>query len=170
MPRTIVPARMPPGTVPETQGYTYPNGQTFYVGAALVSNGAGQVIEGTSPIITAILVGFAAQPANSQPGFNAANTPTHVTFQFQGVSVWKANKTTVFSSRLVNATAAPIVPVVANIFVNYGLKSYANAAAQNEWVVDSSITGGNASVTVIGIDTNLNIVLFRVLNAVIAPS
>jgi hypothetical protein len=173
MGRTIQPAKAPGGTVPFIQGMVYaPAGQAFITGAALALNGTQQIIEATSPITGATLVGFAAQPVDSNPGYQVANA--NVTLSYTGrenvISVWMANEITVFSSTLVNGSAVPVTPTQADVGKTYGLAPYtaANILGLNEWYVDKSLTGANATVQIAGFSSDLNIVFFKVLAARLA--
>lgn len=174
MPRYIEPARFPTGTAPSIQGMVYaPAGQTFIQGAPLVFNGSQQVIEATSPIATAILIGFALQAVDTNPGYQAANSPTVITGRSGVVSVAMANAPTVFSSNLVNNSSTLVSPTQADIGVSYGLKSYVVATMfgnQNIWYVDKNLTAGNATVTIVAIDITAGnqIVFWKVLAARLA--
>jgi hypothetical protein len=174
MPRYIIPARFPAGDAPDIQGMVYaPAGQTFVIGAPLVFNGSQQVIEATSPITTAVLLGVAMQGVDTNPGYQAANTPVNITYRSGVVSVARANRITVFSGNLVNGSSALVTPVQTDIGVNYGLKSYVVATMfgnQNVWFVDRSQTAGNACVTVVAIDTTAGnqIVFFKFMEARLA--
>jgi hypothetical protein len=172
MGRTIEAAAFAPGTAPQVQNYVVASGQTFIQGTPVVYTGAtGTIIAATAPITTAILVGISAEPAFHQPGYQLANADfifTPVTYALAKCAVFTANETTVFSSRIVNNSAVPVVPVVGDINTNYGLTSWANNFGKLEWAVDRSVTGGNACVEVIKIDTFLNIVFFKVMSARLA--
>ena len=161
--RLIIPARIPNGEVPQLQSMQYANGQTFIQGAAL-SYSAGQVIEATSPMGAALLVGFATEAVATKLGWQAANSPTVITGRVQEVNVAKADRSTIFTSRLVNNTAAGVSVAQADIGSSYALKSY-TVNSLNEWVVDKT---GTARVEVIDIDTDLNIVFFRALEATLS--
>lgn len=160
----ITPSYVQGGTVPSIRRADYPNGQTFLQGAALISNGAGQYVEaGATP--TTLLAGIALMPYNGAPGFNMANQPTTVTFRNQSVSMAVANEATVFRSQLVNGSAVPIAPVVADNLAKYGLKSYSGT-----WVVDKSLNGASACVQIVEIDTTNNWVYFKFLtSAIVTP-
>ena len=161
--RLIIPARIPNGEVPQLQSMQYANGQTFIQGAAL-SYSAGQVIEATSPVGAGTLVGFACEAVATKLGWNAANNPTVITGRVQEVTVAKADRSTIFSSRLVNNTSAPVSVAQADVGTSYALKVY-SVNSLNEWVVDKT---GTVGVKVEDIDTDLNIVFFRALEATLA--
>lgn len=163
MGRLIKAARFTPGAVPETQSHQYANAQTFIVGAALALT-AGQVVAATSPITGATLFGFAEESVATKPGWDAANSPTVITGRVQEVSIARANAQTTFSGQLVNNSAVAIAPTQADVGVNYGLKDY-TVNGKQEWYVDKNQTAGNACVTIVDIDTDQNIVFFKVMPA-----
>jgi hypothetical protein len=161
--RLINVGRLPGGTTaPEIRSIAYPNGQTFWQGAALIFT-AGQVTEGAANLTTGI-VGFAAEAVATKLGFGMANTPTVVTGRNQEVSVFIANRVTVFSSALVNNSSTEIAPVATDIGTSYSLKSYA-ISGNNEWKVDKT---GAVSVKIVDIDTDRNIVFFKVIESALA--
>lgn len=155
----IFPAKFTPGNTPEVESIQYANAQTFILGAALQLT-AGQVVEATSPITTAVLYGFSLEGVATKPGWNAANSPTVITGRVQEVSIARANAQTTFGSSLVNNSAVAIAPVQADIGVSYGLKAYAGV-----WVMDKSQTAGNSCATVVDIDTDQNLVFWKPLAA-----
>lgn len=164
MGRTINVGRLPGGvTAPEIRSIQYVNAQTFWIGAALIFS-SGQVTEGAANLTTGI-VGFSAEPAGTKLGFLAANNPVVVTGRNQEVSVFIANRSTVFSAGLVNGTSTEIAPAQTDIGTSYSLKAYANAAGQNEWKVDKT---GAVSVKVVDIDTDRNIVFVKVIDTALA--
>lgn len=159
MARTITPARFPGVSAPDVQSILYATGQTFKVGAALTLS-SGEVVEDSSPITGATIFGFAAQAAGSGLGYDAANSPTVVTNRQQAVSVVRANSMQVFSAQFVNNSATAVAPAQTDIGVNYGLKAYSGI-----WCVDKNQTSSNACVTIVDIDTDRNIVFFKVMAA-----
>lgn len=161
--RLIIAAKVPNGEVPQMQSIQYANGQVFIQGAAL-SLTAGQVVEAANPVVTAVLVGFSAEPAASKLGFAAANNPTVFTGRVQEVTTYKADRSTIFSSRLVNNTAVGVAVAQTDVGAAYNLKFY-TVNTLNEWVVDKTVT--TAAVRVIDIDTDLNIVFFKCLEAIL---
>lgn len=152
--RIIKPARRTGADVPVIQGMEYADGAVIPAGAPLVMN-AGNVVEAASPVALANLVGFTMEPTDSHPGFQAANNPSQVTGRANIVAVAKANKIQQFSAAFVNGDANPIAPTKADIKQRYGLSKQ-----NGTWVVDKSLTAGNATVTIEDIDTDLNIVFF----------
>jgi hypothetical protein len=161
MGRTINPARTPGTTIPMTQSGKYATGQTFKKGAVLTLS-AGELIEDTSPVTGATIIGIAAEAAGSRPGYNVANSDvtTVYTNREQEISYVRADPTIIWSGQLVNNSATAVTPGQTDIGVNYGLKAYSG-----EWYVDKNQTAGNACVTVVDIDTQLNIVFFKIMPA-----
>lgn len=161
--RLIIPARIPNGEVPQLQSMQYANGQAFIQGAAL-SLTAGQVVEAANPVVTPVLVGFAAEAVATKLGWAAANNPTVITGRVQEVTVVKADRSTIFTSRLVNNTAVGVAVAQADVGAAYNLKFY-TVNTLNEWVVDKTVT--TAATKVVDIDTDLNIVFFKCLEAIL---
>lgn len=159
MPRTIIPARLSGLGAPEVQSVKYTTGQTFKIGTP-VTLSSGEVVTDTSPITGATVFGFAAENVASKPGYDAANSPTVVTGRVQEVSVYRANRQTVFSGQLVNNSATAVTPAQTDIGVNYGLKDYSGY-----WYVDKNLTAANATVTIVDIDADRGIVFFKVMEA-----
>src|SRR6266849_2711873 len=104
MGRIIQPASVPGGSgVPDVSSMFFTTGQTFKNGAVLIPDAAtGRVIEGASAAVT--VIGVALEDAGSKPGLslNFDSLVLARTGNVQEVSVAKANRTTVFSSRLIN--------------------------------------------------------------------
>jgi hypothetical protein len=172
MGRTIEAAMFSSVHVPYVQNYVVATGQTFIQGTPVVYSGAsGTIIVATAPITTAVLVGFSAEPAFHQPGYQLANADvifTPITYALAKCAVFVANAITIFSSRIVNNSATALVPAVTDLNVNYGLTSWNNNFGKPEWAVDRNVTGGNACVEAIKIDTFLNLVFFKVMAARLA--
>lgn len=125
---------------------------------ALVFAAAGLIdVCGADP---AAIAGVALQGGSTAPGFSAANSPATITGQVNRVSVAIANAVTEFSAELVNGSAVRIAPVQADVGASYGVTAFSNT-----WVVDKSKTAGSARVIVTRIDTDQNLVFFKVLVA-----
>lgn len=138
---------------------TYATGQTF-VNGALVVMAAGEVSEcGADP---ADIYGVALQAAATNPGYDAANSPTVVTGRQQTVSVALANDTTIFGGKLVNGSSTLVTPVAADIGAEYGVTKYGSI-----WYVDKNKTGASARVVIIDADLTggTGDVFFQVLEA-----
>ena len=166
MGRVMVPARMPFSAAPEVTTLQYTTGQTFIKGAVLVYDSGGNqgnVIEGganPTPI-----VGVALEAPASKPGFsvNFDSTVVARTGTVTKVSVAKANRLTVFSSRMVNGGTDPVTPANTDIGVAYGILK----TGAGEWVVDQSNVA-TTRVRIIAIDASLFVVFFRFLEANLA--
>lgn len=159
MGRLIQPAKLSGRAGITVQSHKYATGQTFVKGAALALS-SGEVIEATSPITGATLYGIALEAAGSRPGYDMGHSPTVVTGRSQEVSVARCTRDQIFAAQLVNNSATPVTPTQADIGVNYGLKAYSG-----EWYVDKNQTTTNACVTIVDIDTDLNIVYFKPMEA-----
>jgi len=161
MGRTITVARTPGTTIPMITSGKYATGQTFKAGAVLALS-SGELISATSPITGATIVGIALEAAGSRPGYDMANASVTSVYtnREQEISYVRADPTIIFSGQLVNNSATPVAPAQTDIGVNYGLKDYSG-----EWYVDKNQTTTNACVTIVDIDTQLNIVFFKILPA-----
>lgn len=153
------PARVPAGQVFAVQGLvTVASPSANLIRGALVVAAAGLIdVCGADP---ALIAGVALQDASSAPGFNAANTPATITGRSNKVSTAIANAVTEFSAELTNGSAVRIVPTQADVGVSYGVTAYAGV-----WTIDKAKTAGSARVVVTGIDTDTNLVFFRILKA-----
>ena len=157
--RIIQAARVPSGQVPAVAAlYTVANPNVNFVRGALVVSTAGLIdLCGADPVLIA---GVAMADANTNPGYNAANTPATITGREQRVSVAVANNVTVFSSTLTNASAVRIAPLQSDVAVQYGVTAYAGV-----WTVDKAKTAGTARVVITDVDLYNNIVYFKFLPA-----
>jgi hypothetical protein len=161
MPRVINVGRLRAGATGfKTSNLTYANGQTYLQGAPLVHT-LGVVSEcAANPVV---IYGFAAAPAASGLGYGAANSPTQVTGRVQSTPIWEANDQE-FTAALVNGSAVLVAPTVADVGVTtYGLSKQTINGVPT-WVVDKAAT---ASVQITKIDTDLNIVYFKVKVAMV---
>ena len=160
MGRTFQPARMTPGVVPAVLWPQVTVGQTFTKGALLVL-AAGKVSEcAANP---ASVYGYAGQAAFSGYGYQSANAniTTQITGQGSNISVIVADRITQHSGRMVNGGTDPVVPAITDIGVGYGVLKVGN-----DWVVDQSNTTQKV-VKIEDIDTTLNLVYFKFLDAVL---
>lgn len=164
MGRIVIPARQPgsPGA-PDVQGMFYTTGQTFLKGAVLIPDAAtGRVIEGASAAVT--ILGVALEAAGSKPGreLNFDSQVAVRTGVAQEVSAAKANRLTVFSSRMINGGTDPVTPVQADINKKYGLIR----TAAGEWAVNQADV---TTVAVIIVDADFvnAIVFWKFLEAVL---
>ena|SRR2546430_939399 len=158
------PARFTGATAPEIQSMKYAAGQTFKKGAVVIYEGGatGNIIEGG--VDPATVVGVALEAADSKPGFSLSHDSSVVTRtgNVSEVSVAKANRQTVFSSRMVNGGTDPVTPVQADIGKAYGVLKVGN-----DWCVDQSDVV-NTRLRVTDIDIDNKIVFFKWLEAALA--
>lgn len=164
MPRIVIPARNSnaPGA-PEVTSMFYTTGQTFLKGAVLIPDAAtGRVIEGASAAVT--VIGVALEGAGSKPGreLNFDSQVAVRTGVVQEVSVAKANRTTIFSSRMVNGGTDPVTPVQADIDKKYGLIR----TAAGEWAVNQADVT-TVAVIIVDADFDNKIVFWKFLEAVL---
>ncbi len=161
MGRRITAARVPNGGVPLVISAPYTTGQTFLRGALVVYTAAGEVSEcGADP---ALVAGVACENAGSKPGFDAANSPTVVTGRVQEVSMFKADRNTIFSMRAVSGGTDPVTPAITNIDEKYGVLK----TGAGEWVLD--ITEVTALVfEIVDVDIDNKIFFCKFLEAVLS--
>lgn len=165
MGRIMMPARQPGAGAasPEVTSGFYTTGQTFLKGAVLIPDAAtGRVIEGATAAVT--LLGVALEDAGSKPGLNL-NFDSKVvarTGNVQEVSYAKADRLTVFSSRMINGGTDPVTPVQADINKKYGLIR----TAAGEWAVNQADVATPA-VIIVDADFDNKIVFFKFLEAVL---
>jgi hypothetical protein len=164
MGRIVQPASVPGGSgVPDVSSMFFTTGQTFKNGAILIPDAAtGRVIEGASAAVT--VIGVALEDAGSKPGLslNFDSLVLARTGNVQEVSVAKANRTTVFSSRMINGGTDPVTPVQADQNKKYGLIR----TAAGEWAINQAdVTTVAALITDIDIDNK--IVFWKFLEAVL---
>lgn len=164
MPQNIQVGKVAGQTYSPVKAWAYPNAQTFKIGAAMILSANKAQEAGATP--TTNILGFAAQPVDSNLGFGAANSPTQVTGRNQTVSILTANSETVFRGSLVNASAVVVAPAITDVGVKYGLSSQGGV-----WCVDKALTGASAAVQVVDYDTSTSdggFVYFKVLVAALA--
>lgn len=163
MPRKFQPARFGGATAAEHQSMVYTTAQTFKKGAVLVFDGTtGRVIEGGADPTP--IVGIATEHADSKPGFGVGHSSQVVatTGRVEEVTVARANRSTIFSGRMVNGATDPVTPVQADINKVYGILK-----AVDDWVVDQEEVTATR-VEVVDIDVDSKIVLFKFMEAHLA--
>jgi len=167
MGRIVQPASVPGGSgVADVSSMFYTTGQTFKNGAIVIPDAAtGRIIEGASAAVT--IIGVALEDAGSKPGFqlNFDSAVTQRTGTVQEVSVAKANRTTVFSSRMINGGTDPVTPVQADQNKKYGLIR----TAAGEWAVNQADVT-TVAVLVTDIDIDNKIVFWKFLEVVLVLS
>lgn len=122
------------------QGFPYPTsrkyktGETFKIGACLVFDANGELVEcGADP---STISAIAAEPAGSRPGYDAANSPLVVTGRKQEVSVWDLGEGYIFSMRGVNGGTDPVTPTQTMVDEQYGVAKDADGI----WYLDLAET------------------------------
>lgn len=154
-------ARLPTGT-PNIISVRVTAAQTFKKGALVVDTAAGTVSEcGADP---ARIYGVALEDAFSKPGGTGiANSPSIITGGTNNeCSVAVADRMTVFSGRAVNGGTDPVIPLQTHIGETYGV-----VKVGNDWVIDmAEVT--TMSVTIVDIDVDNNLFLFKFREAFLA--
>lgn len=149
------PARF--STVPTVRRFSQVASPTFKTGYP-VFTAAGLLDEcGADP---ALIAGIALQDQSTNPGYSAANSPSPITGQSTTASVALALQNVEFVGQLVNGSATVIAPTAGDIDAQYGITKETNT-----WRVDKAKVGASARVQITGIDTDNNLVYFKVLAA-----
>lgn len=148
---------------PEIQEFTVTAAQTFIRGAVLVFSG-GTVSEGGANPTD--IVGVAMADAFSAPGYDAANSPSPITWREATISVAKAEADrNIFVSPLCNntLTSTKVAPVAADVGVQYGISKQTSGPSAEAWWLDKNITGANARVEVVKVDITNQLAHFKFL-------
>lgn len=136
---------------PELMEYTVTPAQTFVQGAVLVF-ASGLVSEaGANP---ALIVGVACANAFSNPGYDAANSPSVFTWREGLISVYRAVNKNIFVSPVCNntLTSAKYTPVAADVGAQYGIVKQTSGASSGCWWPDVNLTTTDARIEVVKID------------------
>jgi hypothetical protein len=146
-------ARIPNGDAPNIISYGTVAAQSFKKGAVLISNYPTNnlvLVAGANP--TTLIVGVALQNAFSNPGNQlpytnilAAGSP--IGGRPNDCSVAMADKSTVFSGRMVNGGTDPVTPTAAFIGLQYGLIQ----TADGTWAINGANTA-TVAVQIIDIE------------------
>lgn len=144
------------GDAPYVWNSLQKNGETFKKGALLVYDANGFLTECAAD--PTLVSGVALQDADSNPGFQAANSPATYTGRTQSVSFVRADKSTIFSMRGVNGGTDPVTPAQTNIGESYGALKDANGI----WTLDLAEVGVLV-FDIVGIDVTQKI-FFCVFN------
>lgn len=154
------PGRTPLGQVPAVLALpTDSSSSTVVLGSVVIQTSGYLVVASADP--TAV-VGVALQAYNTNPGFDAANSPSPSTGRSATVSCAMANTITEFVAKLTNSSSTRIAPVAADVGTSVGITAYSGI-----WTVDKGKTGGSARVLITGIDIPNEFVYFRWLAAAI---
>lgn len=144
--RFIQPARRSGPNVPLVTSARYKTGETFKRGAAVVLDANGELTECAATPTS--LIGFAAEPAGSKPGYDAANSPSVVTGRVQEADYVSGNPEQVFSGSFRSAASTYVVPTQTIINESYGLAKDSDGT----WYVNQADTT-NLAVTITDIST-----------------
>lgn len=144
--RIIQAAKRTGAGVPLLLSRRYKTGETFIKGAALVLDANGELTECAATPTS--LIGFAAEPAGSKPGYNAANSPTVVTGRVQEADCFEGAPEQIFSGSFRSAASTYVVPTQTIINESYGLAKDADGT----WYVNQADTT-NLAVTIVDIST-----------------
>ncbi len=161
MGRKFQPARFGGATAAEHQSMAYTGTPTWKKGAVLIY-AAGFITEGGADPTG--IVGVANEDAESRPGKSLSHDAAVVarTGAVSEVTVAKANRSTVFSGRMVNGGTDPVTPAQTDIGTAYGI-----VKTGNDWAVDQSdVVATRLRITDIDIDNK--IVFFKFLESALA--
>lgn len=152
------------GMVPEIQALPYDpdSAPAVVIGSVVILTSGLLAVAGADPDD---IVGVALQAVDTNPGFDAANSPAPITGRSAKVSVVRPNQTTTFLATLTSGSSATHAPAAANVGVEYGITAYSGI-----WTVDEAKTGADARVIVTGYDTEIygGVVFFKFLTAHLA--
>lgn len=159
--RHFFPARTIGGEVPDTKRRVYKSGETWAIGAVMVFDANGELVE-CSADPTAIS-GVAAQASDTGPGFAMADSPSVITGRALETTIFEANRNTIFSGRGVNGGTDPVTPTQTMLDTRFGLTVDSNGI----WVIDIAETS-TVSVEIVDIDPIEKIFFFKFLEAVLS--
>lgn len=148
------------GGGPAIRTIKHADAATFVLGD-VVKYASGELTIATVSETGAVIVGVAAQSVNSNPGYNAANSPTVVTGKSQTVSVWLADRLNVFKATLVNNSDVSVACTQANVGISYGFRKI----SAGYWAIDKNITATNDGATLVAFDPNDTSTVFFTFNA-----
>ncbi len=148
------------GGGPDMLAKRHADAATFLIGD-VVKNSSGELVEATAAETGAVIVGVAAQSVNTNPGYDAANSPTVITGRDQTVSVWLATRRNVFKATLVNNSDTSVAAVQANVGVSYGFR----IISAGIWAIDKNITATNDGATIVAFDAQDPTTVYFTFNA-----
>ena len=159
--RGFYPARTQDGLPPETKRRVYKSAETWAVGALMVFDSNGELVEcGADP---AAVSGVAAQASDTGPGFAMADSPVVITGRPLETTIYEANRSTVFSCRGINGGTDPVTPTQTMLDTKFGVAADANGI----WVLDIADTT-NLVCEVVDIDIPNKIFFVKFLEAVLS--
>lgn len=154
------------GLTPDVVSGKYKTSEAILTGSLLVIDSNGEfTVCGVDP---AVIDAVALEPAASKPGWDMANSSQiiAVTGRVQEVSAARANRTTVFSSRIEDGSGNIVTPAQTNIDEEYGITKDANG----EWYVNTAKTGADARVRIRDFDATEKVVFWKFLEANISSN
>lgn len=139
-------------------------GETYISGAAVYINANGELQEcATDP---ATIKGFSANPAFSGPGRFVSDSDTTIAVtpatsaDYSAGQAYEGDESTVFVGQMYSGTTL-VVPTQAMVGDNYGITRLSDGT----WTLDQVKTSAiYQRVTIFRIDTQLNLVFFKVMS------
>jgi hypothetical protein len=162
MARIIELARIPSGT-PNVLSVKYKTGEAIVKGSLVQYDANGELILCPADPVAGSggVAGVALEAANSRPGWDAANSPTVVTGRKQEISIAVADRSQIFSSRMVNGGTDPETPAQTDVDTKFGV-----VKVGSDWAVDKADVV-NVVVEIVDFDAGRKIVYWKFLEAVI---
>lgn len=162
----IGPANSPNGSsMPEVRVGAATVGNAIITGSVLIYSSNLLVVGATTPSVNTI-VGVAAAPDSSAPGYNMANQPTVVTFREDTIPYYVANTRDRYISHFCNGSDTYIAPATTDIGVSYGIRK----AATGEWIADKALVTTDARLIIRAIDIgNLYVTWNWLSTAILGP-
>ncbi len=148
---------------PDIEEYPVTAAQTFIRGAVLIA-ASGKVSEGGANPTS--IVGVAMADAFSGPGYNAANSPSPITWQDDRIPVALASSPrNIFVSRLCNNTTDSTLATVALTDQNtqLGITKQATGNSAGAWWPDRNKSASNQKVVIVKVDVEANLVHWKFL-------
>lgn len=160
MPIRMNAVRNPVGIgTPNIQALPYDSADAIVVGSVLISTAGIANLAGADP---ALILGIALQAADTNPGYQAANSPVPITGRSATIDIAIADANTIYMATLTNGSSTRIAPADANIRLQYGITAYSGI-----WTVDTAKTAADARVQIVGYSTEIygapGVVFFRFL-------
>lgn len=161
--RPFIPAKWGSAGAPVVVSGVYKTAEAIITGSVLNIDSNGQLVvatsDGTHPA-NGEIAGVSMEAAGSKPGYSVGQTDvggtTVYTGRVQQVSYAVANLVTIWSGVISADGATVTAPTQTLVGESYKVTKAANGI----WYLDSGDTSP-ASVTIVGIDIDLNIVFFK---------
>lgn len=153
--RPFFAARTTSGNVPRVVSRPYKTGEAIVIGSPVVLDANGDLtLCGADPTE---VTGIALEKAGSRPGFDAANSPTHVTNRKQELICCEANGDTIFGGE----SAAGTTPTKAHVDGQYGIAK----DSAGVWGIDLTDTT-NKVVEIVDVDIDRKLFFFKIIETV----